>query len=388
MGRSPSPIETEVETTPRGMIVFALSLALLGVGAIALSAPVVVAGLLLSLICVGIRLLAVRRVEAVSFHRALPQRAWAGRPFRIDARLTNPDSIPALDLFLHDPLSRPRRIDSVVSRGSHSLAYTGTSPARGIWRFDSATLVASWPFGAFAVRRKLTVGRLRGGDGQILVRPDPYLPPLLRHHLDRQLAATPRNSGFADPAAEFRFLREFRNGDPVRRIHWPASLKGGEILVRETDPPAPDPLCFGVLLHGFSPVGELVVPEQFESLLRILAGMLCRFRSAEAQVVLAILPDEPRRLAEPATFDRALDRLATLRRAPFSDTTRFADAALAFEECDELFVLGDTPQARWGDAALEHLGPCHLVDPGSLALSRRPSLRRRALPHAPSPSHA
>src|SRR5690606_18795724 len=119
-----------------------------------------------------------------------------------------------------------------------------------------------------------------------------------------------------DTDDEFRLLREFRSGDPVRAIHWPSSSRATRLQVRQTDPPTPKPPRTSLVLHSYNPPGKMATPETFELILRIAAGLLVRFRDSETEVDLDILSQEPIRLRSRTDFDAALVKLALLERKP------------------------------------------------------------------------
>jgi len=197
------------------------------------------------------------------------------------------------------------------------------------------------------------------------VLPAPSLPEAFSRELQARLAA--REFGIRpghDLTAEFRLLRDFRSGDSVRAVHWPASLRNGGLLVRESDPPPPRSERFGVLLHSCGHEGgaTLVTPESFESLLRLASGLLQGLRRDGIEVLWIRFPDPPRLLRRDADFDAALDRLALLPRPASRSLEGLAEAARPLAECDERFVLADTPRATWEPTVRESIGTAHWLD--------------------------
>src|SRR4029077_12700307 len=92
----------------------------------------------------------------------------------------------------------------------------------------SWVLESSDPLGFFRFRRK-------GADGEVgLVLP--RFTALSTRPQARELEASvsaPR----AGSGMELFGVREYRGGDPLRRIHWRSSARLGELVVREYEPP-------------------------------------------------------------------------------------------------------------------------------------------------------
>ena len=374
-----TPPPSQVRPTPLGTVVLWIAVTLLLLGAVQISAPWILGGLLLLGAWFLGRHLAGRHLEEVAASRALPLRAWVGRSFAVEARITNRDSrSSAQDFRFTDPPSVSRSFAPLTlpPEGEASLTYAAKCHRRGRHRPANWEVVSQWPLGWFETRRIAPFELPAGQPDSLLVLPDPFLPDRLRNHIDGQLAASSPWNGLPDPTAEFRLLREFRPGDSVRRIHWPSSLKSGDLLVREPDPPRPSPRRYGILVHSFLPEREIVTPETFEMILRIVAGLLCRFRESGIEIFYQHLPGSARVLRFREDFDRELDRLATVFRTPYSSIGPVVEAVAQFSGCEELFVLGDCPRQLWQQEIALEAGSCHCIDAGSLSLAVRPTVKR------------
>ena len=114
----------------------------------------------------------------------------------------------------------------VPARGSLQLAGAVTMPHRGRHRLPRAVVATRFPFGLFVKRRDLA-------------------PPntVTVYPAIRQLRSPPRpvaaigdegtGRGRRARAGEFFGLTEYRDGDDVRAIHWPAVARFGRPVVRE-----------------------------------------------------------------------------------------------------------------------------------------------------------
>lgn len=381
MARSPdqgSPVS--VRPTPGGLAVLWGACLVTLLGLLRISAPLLIAGVLTLLLWWACRVLAGRHLAGIRAERVLPPRAWADRSLAVETTLENGAArLAARDFAFADPIAttRTREVTTLSPGTSLTLAYPARFPRRGRIRPRSWSARSDWPLGWFESSRTGDFSRTSGGADSILVLPNPFLPPDLATHLDAWNDEASLWNGFPEPAAEFRLLREFRHGDPVRAIAWPASLRSGVLHVREPDPPRPAPPRYGVVLQSYRPAGEMVTPESFETILRIVAGLLYRFRSSRTEVLFASLPGEPVPLRSRSDFSGALDSLATLARTPLSSLEPLAAAAPAFASCDEVFVLGDAPRGDWEAEAKSVFGNCHCIDAHSLHLAVRRAPRRR-----------
>ena len=378
----------EVSTTPLGFLVSFASGAALLFGAILLSPFLFLAGLIGAILWSFCRFASIRSISGIRFSRELPSHAWTGRSFAVETRvLLDPARRPGAEIQFRDPLSneKPQVFPIPSTAKSLTLSYPARIGMRGQYRFPNWSISSTWPLGWFTVR---TSGKFESSNihpemaARLLsVLPDPFLPSPLLRHLAGRLSSVNHITGQPDPVAEFRLLREFQHGDPIRSIHWPSTLRGGELLVREPDPPRPLPYRYGILLHSFSPGGDLVIPEAFEQMLRILAGLLYRFRQAGIEVELRQAGGRTQVLRNRGDFDAALLNLATLKRVHLVQVKDLLQSAAGLENCDEVFLLSDVAREHW-ESDLSSVAPSlTMVDATSVALSRKPTVtatRRRA----------
>ncbi len=371
--------EIEVRLTPTGMAAgTATILAILG-GLVTLSAPVFSTGLA-ALIFFGLcRFLASRHLSRLKVSRVLQARARAGESFPIRTTIHPGNRFPGeMDVFFSDPVSilmSDRRI-TLSNRQDTSLRYTGKSMTRGPIPPGKWTIQSNWPLGFFSLRR---IGNFQDSN-PLLLLPRPYLPGKLRRHLCRvSLESGMYAHEPPDPSSEFRLLREFRPGDPVRSIHWPATLRTDRLEVSEMDPPRPRPRSFGILIHSFEPPAKILTPGTFEMMLRIATGLLLRFRNEETPVVFRHLPENAVKLRNRTLFDAQLDRLAVISRTPFRSLDFLLSAATDVAHCDEVFVLSDCPQEEWEKPIQSLLKRCACIDARSLKRGGAPELARRPL---------
>lgn len=114
---------------------------------------------------------------------------------------------------------------AVASGSATTLHSSVTMNARGLHPLPRAVVATRFPFGLFVKRRELP------GRERVLVYPrvHPIDPELLRE--DRTGEGEAR--GARARAGEFYGLAEYREGEELRRIHWPATARLGRAVVQE-----------------------------------------------------------------------------------------------------------------------------------------------------------
>lgn len=375
--REPAP-----RPTTAGLVATTVTALTVAAGLLLLSGPLLAAGLAAGLFLLVCRWLAARHLAGFAVTRDLPRRARAGESFSMALRIEAGPAFPAGAVFrFTDPLAPAVRDRAVTAPGDGPapLRCTGLAHRRGPLPVRPWTIASTWPLGLFVSE---TSGPFRD-DHATLVLPKPRLPAQLHDRLERlSIESADRPLEPADPLSEFRLLREFRNGDPVRGIHWPSSLRSGRLQFAETEPPRPKPLRYGIFLHSHEPAGSVMLPENYETILRIVAGLLSRFQREEIPVVFCQAPERPVVLRERDAFAARLDLLALSRRHPLASAERIFAAAGSgpdpFRDCDEVFVLGDGALAHWEDAARARFPRCTCLDTTTLTTGRRPGLLTRS----------
>ena len=100
-----------------------------------------------------------------------------------------------------------------------------TMPTRGRHALPRAVVATRFPFGLFVKRREIPVeDPIRVYPRRIPAAPSEPVP---------QLGGPPRVTGRPARAGEFHGLRPYREGDELRRIHWPATARTGQLVMRE-----------------------------------------------------------------------------------------------------------------------------------------------------------
>ncbi len=168
--------------------------------------------------------------------RQPPPRIFSGRPFLMGISLRNEKRrLPSFSIEIEDlvlsgapPLAKP--IDKkcyflkIPSGRMQSTSYRHTFPRRGRYAFEGFRISTKFPFALF--RKSLEVDC----PGEVIVFPaiHPVNPPQPSGRVGGE--DTQARQG---RRGEFFGLRELRDGDDPRDIHWRSSAHKGRLMVRE-----------------------------------------------------------------------------------------------------------------------------------------------------------
>lgn len=169
--------------------------------------------------------------------RRMPEEAFAGQPLRVELEVQNDrKSGTAYCLWISDhrdaQLGQPSArcgVRDVAPGGRERARYSLTPPRRGRFGFATLTIDSTFPLGLFS--RAITIA---AADELIVC---PALGTLSNHwHAAWGQAAAisdQRQSAIGRNQEHYHALREFRDGDNSRHIHWRTSARRGELMIKE-----------------------------------------------------------------------------------------------------------------------------------------------------------
>jgi uncharacterized protein (DUF58 family) len=287
---------------------------------------------LAAVVLVGCSLLWVRtRAWRVDGRRAVsPARVRQGDAAHVDLSLTNRGRRRSPVLAARDSFDGGERfarfaVSPLPPGGVVAARYRLPTEQRGLFWVGPMELSLHDPFGLAEVTRKAA------GRSPLSVYPafDALAPlPLLSANSDGDELTAPQ---LAQQGEEFYALREYQNGDDLRRVHWTSSARADRLMIREN--------------------------QQRASRRLLLVGDL---RSGTHT---------------PASLERALSALASL-----------ADAAIRGSHAVRLVSTGGT-DSRWGEGSAHFLAILDLLAAADTHPARdATSLRRCIWDHARSTS--
>jgi uncharacterized protein (DUF58 family) len=193
--------------------------------------------LLAALPLVTVAMVARARFHLVSTRSVHPARIPAGSTANVTLRLRNAGRVPTGVLMLEDQVpyvlgSRPRfLLDQMGSRWHNEVAYTVRSDVRGRYQIGPLNIRVSDPFRLIELTRSFQTTT------PLTVTPATH--PLGSSGLSGEWSGTGENRprAFAAAGTEDVTIREYREGDDLRRVHWPSSARIGELMVRREEQP-------------------------------------------------------------------------------------------------------------------------------------------------------
>ena len=172
------------------------------------------------------------RGGTVSVTRSLrPAVTVAGKPVRVELSLRAAGHLGAGPVLLTDEIpsriGNPVRLALSAHRRERTVAYTFSPQLRGKYAIGPVTIVHTDPFGA--LKRTRTVR----GTSPLLVYPSYEEIGALQVGVHR--LGVIRHSPLVGQGDEFYALRAYEDGDDLRKVHWPSSLRTGELVIKQEE---------------------------------------------------------------------------------------------------------------------------------------------------------
>jgi hypothetical protein len=196
-----------------------------------------VAVFLLALPVVTVLMVARTRYRIAASRSITPVRVQVGQQAVVRLRLENVGRAPTGLLLLEDTVPytlgfRPRFVlDRMSSRWRREVAYSVRSDVRGRYPIGPLTLRVTDPFGLVELTRSFKAR------DHLLVTPAVHPLPSARLVGEWASSGESRSHAVAADGEEDVTVREYRDGDDLRRVHWRSSARRGELMVRREDQP-------------------------------------------------------------------------------------------------------------------------------------------------------
>ncbi len=318
--------------TPRGMSFFVVGLCAVLAGTFSGYPDVTRVGILLAALPILALVIARRRPPQLAVSRAItPARLNPDEPGLVQSTFQNvgPRRTPLylaqeqVDVHLGD---RPRFVLRSLDRGeTRTLKYRVRSSHRGAYRLGPLSLRQRDPFGLTYVAVRLS------STTEVVVLPRVYELSHQRSVPQGRGSEGERPQMIALHGEDDVSIRHYREGDELRRVHWPATAHRGELMVRQEDRPA---RRRAVLLldsrsaaHGRAPAASAT----FEYAISVLASVGRTLLMDGYVVHLLSTPTISNgAAAHPMDLDTLLDTLARAEREDDVGLEAVASAAHSF----------------------------------------------------------
>lgn len=280
---------TRTEMTLEGKIFAAMAIAL---GVVAVNTGINLLYFVLATILASIAVSGIASeicLRGIDVHRSAPRRAQCGEVAAVWLRVKNRKRFfPSPAIYLEDWVSSKRarlRMQCFAAKvdpgGEISLAYNVKFERRGPCNFGPVTVSTQFPFGLFKkslplpkTDQTIVLPMCSRVDGQLLTR----IAGLLQAHRPRRQII----SGQGD----FRALREFRQGDNIKLVHWRSSARFSKLMLKELE--REESSNFTILLNAISQNGASSGCEEAFERVVSAAASLARYLIKEGHIVSCI----------------------------------------------------------------------------------------------------
>jgi uncharacterized protein (DUF58 family) len=243
------------------------------------------------------------RPDADLTRQITPLRLHEGDRARVEIRIHA--RRPLRPLIIEDEVSKLGRARFATARAARnttvSAHYEIVCRPRGVYQIGPAELIISDPLDLAAVRATT------GGVDRLVVYPaiEPLSGfPATRGHDPSVQSAHPSHA--PSGGDDFFTLREYRQGDDLRRVHWPSSAKRDELMIRQLEIPWQSRAL--VLLDTRA---KTHTPESFEHAVKGAASVLHHFFGGG--YVPQLWVGDTVRPPGPAPYELAMEKLAAVQ---------------------------------------------------------------------------
>lgn len=225
--------------TPRGWLVAALGLGLALAGRGFGSQSLIQLGYAFIVVVIAALIVVrLRKHELVVSRRVSPERAKLGEKVVSTVRIDNRGRGAAPLLLAEDRIppglsGKARFAVHGIEPGGHRETRYAIKPARrSRYELGPLTISVVDPFGLAQLKKGSTE------TSTFLVHPRIDKLTLPRDQLDRRsISATTARNPSVSMGEEFYTLREYAEGDDLRKVHWPATAKRGRYMIRQEETP-------------------------------------------------------------------------------------------------------------------------------------------------------
>ncbi|HET7489079.1 MAG TPA: DUF58 domain-containing protein [Acidimicrobiales bacterium] len=195
------------------------------------------AGAGLALLAAAVAFVRLTRFDLVATRELRPARVHAGGASRVELTARNDGRRRSPVLSARDPFEGGRRwarflVAPLAAGESARAAYRLPTDRRGVFELGPLELRLEDPFGLAAV------GSVAAPVTRLTVYPRiDDIPPLPLTRGNDPHAGADHPTALASAGEDFYALREYELGDDLRRVHWKATARLGELMIRQDEMP-------------------------------------------------------------------------------------------------------------------------------------------------------
>ncbi len=299
-------------------------------------------------------------LSRLSIQRALPQDCFVGQLFSTDLLLSNNSHLlPRFSIELEDGFAGPSEkglSTPFLAQGTTVRRSMATRMLRrGTHHRIRCGFVSEFPLGIWHSRREIR------DHIEFTVFPRPVLPRALEDSANAGFSdADIIESNRPDSSGDLHGIRRFQPGDRLKMIHWPASARTSELMVRLYDRPLPH--HYFIAYHSISPtLTDNDRAEAFEGAMELVCGLFlnCKANAIPFDFAASFNDWRTLRVRDAHSMDAALHLLAAARRTGERDPAALIRAIAANGYHTRIFLLSDVPVREWEPLLPEF--PCEVT---------------------------
>lgn len=261
--------------------------------------------------------------RGLSWRREASGRVFDDEPFQVRLEVGNAGRIPRFLLTVADdlpefvsPEDSPEFVVPALWPGEHvSMSYRARAAKRGVYNIGPLRVSASDPFGVFPRNARYE------GNGEVVIypRPVPVRGAIARSGAEPRGVSTGDRARWSMSGQEFYGIRDYRPGDELRRIHWPATARHAELKVIEFEYGASGDLAIVLDTLAGTEFGS-GIDTTLEAAVRAAASLAHSVLVSEGTALLTADSAEGPRWVEIDRVDREFELLEVLARVQADGT--------------------------------------------------------------------
>jgi len=360
--REPSPDWKWPRPTGRAIAFLITGLVIAGYGLYNQDNAAVFLAVFLFFLLIFSNLVAFFNFRRLDFSQEIPESIFAGEKFPLKMRLCNQKRwinsycLEWADALLGNGIFKGKRSPALYGEEKPSLRITEIPPdhegrlstsakleRRGIYQQFAYRLSSGFPFGLFQLEEQ---GIL---DIQITAFPQPLFPVHLQTYLYRQTEGRQHSdSPFSFPGTgEFKGIREYSYGDPLKLVHWPLSARHQQLVVKSFESARAEKLLLA--FHSFSE-GKNPGWQSGERSLQLLTGIFLQLWQSGQEFDFAASFNNWDTMHvgnQPAVLDQSLTSLATAKIKPSKNLHELIKLLKGLPVEHRVIIISNVPVQYW-----------------------------------------
>lgn len=226
-----------------------------------------------------------------------------------------------------------------------NFQWSFTPLRRGVYPRSATYVTCAFPFGLWVARKQVVV------EGKLLVRPC-YVDV---SELQRMTRATESSgelvNAFRGASSDCGGIRVYQPGDGIRDVHWKATARANELMVKERPSSSANQLRVVLSVEGST--NRICSAQRdicFDTAVRIVAGF-CQASSQAGLSIKLVLGQTSIQVATPLGIRQAMDALATVQANDFNKR-RLDHTCHQTAEVRVIVELSQTQDDETGHAAV------------------------------------